>query len=143
MTLDARVTERYSANFLRALTNPDKPEATGVDSARLGFAATDVLGDFLSTIGVAYDETLTEHVSVAVEGVIAKLAMRNGIAGSGDLHDEYISRLAKLSGRLLPRTSSVQTPTAEDASDKPIFDDDFFLPFIATRKASVLLGDDD
>ena len=137
MALSDKATERYSAR-LKQLTNPGVQAAAAINAAVLGYACDDVEADFETYCGVEYDNTVPRHVSVGVEGVIAKLAMRSEAAGATAiaLHDRYIERLealAKVTGRdrILPKSATQLTPTAEKVGteivtpdfDRPVFDD--------------------
>jgi len=138
MALVDEVTSRYPAARLKQLTNPNNQAASTVNATILALAATDVEGEFPMYCAVTYDGTDARHVAVAVEGVIAKLAMRSEAAGDGanKLHDQWIDRmkaLARVTGRnrIKPRTLSPLTPSdeQEDAetvrpdTDRPNFED--------------------
>jgi len=138
MTLATEVQARYPATRLVQLTNPGDESGTTLDATILGYAATDVQADFEIYAGVEYDGTDARHVSVAVEGVMAKLYQRTETPGSkaDKLHDQYIERvrsLGKVTGRnrVTPTSSSVLTPTSEREgtetvrpdSDRPDFED--------------------
>ena len=138
MSLSTEVIARYPTGRLRQLTNQGDQSATTTDTTVLGLAATDVQADFEIVAGIVYDGTEARHVSVAVEGVIAKLRVRSEAAGGGadTSHDRYIERLqglAKVTGRdrIIPKTSSILTPTSEQLEsetvrpsfDHPNFDD--------------------
>lgn len=135
MALSDEVQTRYSAQFLRNLTNPDNPEATSVNTTTLDAAATDTEGDFKRVLGRAYDGTLSEDVSVAVEGVVAKLAERNGrfTEQARGLVEKYDGHLRGLRRRVLPKSSSQLTPTEEQRGTetvRPDFDDRKFDDFV-------------
>jgi len=138
MALAAEVTARYPGSRLIQLTNPGDQSAAAVDATVLGLAVTDVQADFEIIAGIEYDNSEARHVSVAVWGVIAKLAGWSEAAGSTGvkLHEAWIERLeqlAKVTGRdRVPVTTSSQvTPTDERQttetvrpwSDHPHFDD--------------------
>ena len=137
MALADKATERYALR-LKQLTNPGVQAAAAINAAVLGCACEDVEGDFEIYCGVEYDNTNKRHVSVAVPGVIAKLALEAEAAGATAiaLHDRYIERLealAKVTGRdrILPKSATQLTPTAEKVGteivtpdfDRPVFDD--------------------
>jgi len=138
MALVDQVTSRYPASRLVQLTRQGSQSSTTVDTTVLGLAADDVEADFPIVCAVEYDNADPRHVAVAVEGVIAKLAIRTEAAGdfANALHDRYLKRLAALAkvtgrDRVTPRTKSVLTPTPErdgtetvrPDTDRPNFDD--------------------
>jgi len=137
VALADKATERYALR-LKQLTNPGVQTAAAIDTDILGYACEDVEADFEIVAGIEYDNTEARHVSVAVEGVIAKLALRSEAAGATAiaLNDRYIERLealAKVTGRdrILPVSATQLTPTAEKTGtetvrpdfDRPNFDD--------------------
>lgn len=134
MTLATDVQARYADQVLVNLTNPGESAPTTVDATRLGLAADDVQADFEIVAGVVYDGTDGRHVSVAVQGVMAKLFRRTSHSSADDRETEYFRRLnnlAKVTGRdrLLPSTISLLDPSldSDDGSTrKPAFDDKVF-----------------
>lgn len=138
MALTTQTTNRYSSQRLINLTNPDLPTATSVDSTRLGLAADDVESDFHSIVGRSYDEsasTAAQDIGVAVEGVIAKLMMRSsGGEAARSAHEEFIERLKGLRKRIVPKSTSMLTPTEEDRGTgqtvRPHFDRAKFDKFV-------------
>jgi len=135
MTLQANTTARISSQRIINLTNPDLPTATSADTTRLGLACDDVESDFSTYLGRSYDDDLPGDVSIGVDGVISKLMLR--MASGGDTankaHESYLERLKDHRKRVVPKTSSMLTPTAEDRGTgntiRPHFDrrkfDDF------------------
>ena len=133
MALSDRVTERFSAQFMVSITNPDDQDAASINTTLLGYAATDVEADFKVYAGIEYDETEDTHVSVAVQGVILKLQNRRS-QGEPRSDDNWIERLKALAmvtarDRISPVTDSILSPS--DRSDettpiRPIFDPDNF-----------------
>lgn len=152
MSLTAAVTARYGPEFLINLTNPQNPSATAVNATVLGAASDDVKGDIITYCGMTYDQmqlttALSKScISVAVEGVVAKLVLRTGAGGSAgsESHDAYITRLkalAKISGRdrVKPKTNSQLQPTPEQVGDeilRPIFDWTRFVDYIPNAPRS-------
>ena len=137
MSLSSNVQARYSTQRLRQLTNDGDQSATAIDTTVLGYACTDVEADFLVYAGLAYDDSTATHVSVAVEGVLAKLRMRMDSAGSSakEAHDSYVERLRSLhlitgGDRVTPTTNSELYPSDENPDNvttlRPAFDDDHF-----------------
>ena len=136
MALTDDVKGRYGTEFLVNLTNPYAPDQTSIDATRLDYACTDTETDFITYCGMTYADVNTNYnsagIGVAIEGVIAKLQMRTGAAGSSamEAHEKYIERLkalARISGRdrVSPRTDSVMTPTSHQVGDeivRPSFD---------------------
>lgn len=132
MTLAARVTSRYPSQLLVNLTNPNNTAAgTTIDTTKLGLATTDIEADFQIHAGIEYDDDDALHVTVATEGVIARLMEWTGHAGAEQQKDRYMSRLsdlAKVTGRdrILPSSDSPLVPS-EPTSVFPIrpeFDDE-------------------
>jgi len=120
MALAAEVTARYPSARLIQLTRPGTQTATTVDATLLGKACTDVEADFEIIAGIAYDNSDARHVSVAVWGVVSKLAQWSEAAGStaialADAWVERLEQLAKVTGRnrMVPKTKSVYTHTSE------------------------------
>ena len=132
MPLSTHVTDRYGAQYLVNLTNPSDPSATTIDTGRLGEAADDAEADFAIYAGVAYNDTTATHITVAVEGVVAKLAIRTGTGGqfAKSSHEDYIARLRDLAlvtgrDRIKPRSDSILQPSNEQVGDeivRPEFD---------------------
>lgn len=138
MGLSDDVQGRYGTEFLVNLTNPFAPDQTGIDTTKLSYACDDVKGDIITIAGMTYDDLMANvkwafpTTSVAVEGVVAKLQLRTGAAGStaNEAHNKYIERLkslARISGRdrVQPRTDSIMTPTSWQVGDetvRPAFD---------------------
>ena len=116
MALTDEVTSRYSAKRLQQLTNPGAPEGTGsIDTTRLGLAATDIEAEFETYCGVEYDGSEAQHVSVAVEGVIALLKKRLEHPDTGDW-DDWLGRANSLSlvtgrDKVSPSTKSTIDPS--------------------------------
>jgi len=120
MGLSTDFQNRFPSNRLKQLTNPGNQAGSSVNTTLIDYAATDVEADFETYAGVEYDSADSRHVSVAVDGVLAKLYQRAETPGSkaDGLHDAYIQRLrdlAKVTGRdrVVPKTTSVLTPTPE------------------------------
>jgi len=137
MALAAEVQSRYPSALLIQLTNPMNTAASSVNMTTLGLAATDVEADFQITAGVAYDGADARHVSVGIEGVIAKLLERTGHSDASAWRARYDSRLrdlAKVTGRdrILPTSDGILQPTEPQAGTivRPAFDDDVFDGFV-------------
>lgn len=122
-TLVDEVIDRYNAQFLIGLTNPNNRAAASLDTDSgkpLDLASDDVQADMEMICGVLFDIDDRRHVSVAVEGVIAKLSMRMNQAGErskalSDAYFEKLERLALVTGRnrLKPTSMSELTPSEE------------------------------
>lgn len=136
MPLGTHFQNRYSAKLVRQLTNPDVVNATSVDSTRLDNGVTDAQAWFRQGVGVTYDDNDTRHVFVAclaLEVILKERADRYGDALDRlrEHVEALMAQLAKTQGRdrLLPRTTSVVSPTSEDVAgvqDRPLFDKDRF-----------------
>lgn len=132
MSLTLNVQNRYGTQFLVNLTNPTDPSSTTIDTTRLSNACTDTESDLKIYCGVVYNDNDARHVSVAVDGVVAKLAVRTGTGGNyaRSQHEEYISRLRDLAlvtgrDRVSPKTDSVLQPSPEQTGNevvRPEFD---------------------
>lgn len=139
MALVDRVQARYSSQILINATNPQSTAAVSIDTARLGFAATDVEADF-AIVGITYDNDVAMHYAVAVPGVMAKLLFYNGHMGGKEYHDSYLDRLDKLAlvtsrNRITPTTDSLLSPTEDTMGDLPQTDRKAFKGFIPGASA--------
>lgn len=101
MTLRTKVVARYSAQRLLNLTNPDNPGATTLDSDRLDAACDDATADFATHAMLAFDETVPQHVSVAVRRVVALLLDRqmNGANDEMEASQKALENLAGVTSR--------------------------------------------
>lgn len=96
MTLSAEVSTRYGDDILVPLTNPNNPAATTVNATVLAAACADVQARFvLRAASVAFDLNDSNHVAIAVEGVIGFLMRRLGTFG-----DDATKRLKELDADL-------------------------------------------
>tara|TARA_R100000808_G_scaffold20444_1_gene44198 strand:- start:746 stop:1186 length:441 start_codon:yes stop_codon:yes gene_type:complete len=127
MSLTLNVQNRYGTQFLVNLTNPTDPTATAIDTTRLSNACTDTEADFGVYAGIVYDDTVASHVAVAVEGVVAKLAIRTGTGGqfAATAHETFIARLRDLAlvtgrDRVAPRTDGILVPSSEQIGDETV-----------------------
>lgn len=138
MALADEVTNRYPASRLKQLTNPNDQDGGSVNTTKLGYAVTDVQADFTTYCATTYDNSNSQHVVVAVDGVIAKLALWQEAAGAQAeaLHDRYLERLralARVTGRdrITPKTKTVLTSSSEQTgtetvrpdTDRELYDD--------------------
>jgi hypothetical protein len=117
MTLNAKVTARYSNEDLIRMTNPKNSNASTVDSTRLTNAVNDVLGMFKIYVNAAYDDDDTAHVAVAVKGVALYLREYQGFTDvSLDAWIERLKDLGQIEGRnrISPQSSSVKTRSTDD-----------------------------
>jgi len=139
MTLSANVQVRFSTQYLTNLSNPGDPSATTINATILTAACDDVESAFPVYCGVNYDEDpatnplASQHVAVAVDGVIATLATRTGTGGNyaRQATEDFIARmrdLALIAGRdrVVPKTDSVVTATSRrrdgESIVRPTFD---------------------
>lgn len=135
-TLIADVQARYPSQMLIELTRRRNTDATTLDTGATGILATacdDVeTGDFPVYVQMPYDSTNRKHVTVAVEGVLAKLKVwaREGVDGGQGEWDRWVTRAGALAkntsrARISPVTTSELTPTPEvDGGEtvRPMFD---------------------
>lgn len=123
MALADEVTARYSDQELIELTNPEDGTATTINTTLLGYAVTDVQAEFeIRQIG-EYDASDAKHVTVAVEGVLARLktfARTGKVGGSGNDEWEWwienrCKALAKVAGmkKVTAQTSTETTQSSE------------------------------
>ena len=122
-TLLDEVKDRYNEQFLIGLTNPNNRAASTLDvsdNSPFDLATDDVMADFEMLCGTIYDNDDKRHITVAVEGVIAKLSMRMNQAGerSKALNDAYVEKMERLAlvtgrNRLIPKSKSELTPSDE------------------------------
>jgi hypothetical protein len=133
MSLLTEVQSRYSNQVLVALTNPNATEIITLDTTatgKLNLACLDVQADFETELGRVFDIGRQQDISVAVEGVIAKLVSRTEQTVRGEeLHEAFISRLRRLSPLADPHTTSQLTPIDERRGlsiVRPGFDDSHF-----------------
>lgn len=132
-TLLADVQARYPSQVLTELTRRGATDSTTVNSTLLQYACDDIQsGDFPTYVQTTYDASNRQHVSVACEGVLAKLKLwaRDGSDGGKSEWDRWVARaqaLARVTGRdrILPTTTSELEPTPEvDGTEvvRPMFD---------------------
>jgi hypothetical protein len=144
MALADEVKSRYSTQFLAGVTNPQNSAPTTINDTTLGKACTDIESAF-SKKGILFDVTDADHVSTAVEGVVALLRKRCGQLGGYEEWREWLTdldalRLVTANDRILPRSSSELTPTDEnpnnDNETRPAFDIADFDHFVPDDKRS-------
>lgn len=126
MALEDRVQTRISAARLVQLTNPDRPAATTLDSARLAAAARDAEAELRAKAGVTYDDTDAYHQSVGTDGVVCILQRRAGKFGEPEciqFADAIRSGFPAGAGaRITPQTNATTTPTRDDDDAVPDWD---------------------
>ncbi len=142
MPLITDVQNRYSTTLLIALTNPDDPDVTTLDTGATGklqLAADDVAQVFEALTATGYDATEAMHTSVGVEGVVALLRRRTGKYPDAESEwDDFLSalrRVAEVTGRnrVEPTSNSLMQPSEDDrltSTPRPAFDDRHFDPFL-------------
>lgn len=141
MALTDRVTARFSTDYIARVTNPQDPDASTLDSTRLGLAATDVQAAFKRYAKIAYDDTLDVHVETAVPLVILKLQLYAGQLSWNEAERqirEALRSVADVGGgdRILPTTTSDMDPTKDRPLEKPSFDKARFGSFVPQNPAS-------
>lgn len=140
MALEDEVKARYSNQLLVQWTNPQLSSATTIDETRLSKASRDVEGWFKIIAGVAYDNDDARHVSVAVDGVEARLKNIAGLEVNSEWSNwkEDLGKLALVTGRdrIPPTTSSTLDPTDERSGDAPWGDRNVFRRMIPNSPAS-------
>src|SRR3990167_7318360 len=83
MALSTHFQNRYSAKFVRAITNPDVVNASSVDTTRLNNAASDAEEWFREIVGVAYSDSDNGHVAAACYALEVILRERAEKYGEG------------------------------------------------------------
>ena len=137
MALIDRAIERYSAQYLRNLSNPDSAAASSNDTTRLQLAVDDAEDEFEFLGGVVYDETNRDHVRLAVEGVIVVLKERGTTSseGAAKARETWTAKMTDFrqrvgsEDRILPATTGVGVPSSEQVTTetvRPKFDDPKF-----------------
>lgn len=94
MALADEVTNRYSAQILVNLTNPQDSGAVIPDNIKFANACTDIEAEFLKK-GMTYDSS-TMSIASAVEGVIALLTKRQGQTGGNEQWTSWLKDLTSL-----------------------------------------------
>lgn len=122
-----------ASSLLRQITNPEKPNATSIDDTVGEDAVDDVIGDLALQAGITFDSTVRGHVSLAVDGVVAKLRLRRqGITPEAELAERkaWTDRLRALAGsravsKTRPAVRSSYTPSTPNPTGvetRPPFD---------------------
>jgi hypothetical protein len=145
MALVDEVTARLSNSLLVRLTNPDST-GNAVDTDRLAAAIADVEAEFPTYAGEEFDLDNDAHVSLAVEGVEARL--RFVATGHDEKWRAFLDRLEAYASagpraRVTPRTTSELTPSRERTGTetvRPAFDHRRFDDYAPTAP---VVGDDD
>lgn len=130
--LSTEIATRWSDEVLVALTNPDAPGETTIDTGREAAAIADVESDFLTHGQVALDNTDKQHINIGCTGIIAYLQDRGGVAEGiaresiEDFH-KALERFVESDKRrrVDPETESKLVPTDEFAGGgevRPTFD---------------------
>ena len=136
MALADDIQNRISTQLLTELTNPNDATATTVDTTILGYAISDVTGDFLS-YGITLDSTDASHLAVAIDGVLFRLNSYKGIPAN-KLETRFYAGLDRIEqvgprSHILPVTDSEVTPSDERPDSisevRPAFDPDHFGGF--------------
>lgn len=138
MPLGTHVQNRYGAQYLINLTNPQLPSATVIDATRLLNAANDVIGMFDIYANVEYDDTIDSHIAVAAPCVIDRLLVYAGQMDATDMEERCKTRLQELAmitgrNRPQPTTNSILQPSTEQAGTGPTRPD-----FDRGRRAAIL-----
>ena len=138
MALDAEVRKRYSAQRILTLTNPQRSGATAEDTGRMTEAVNDVLADFEIYAGTAYDDSpatnpdqYTLHINIGVQGVIAKLRLRQDQAGRKEEreHEKWRDALRAFA-RVAARDRILPQTRAREGEEDPVFESNRFRYYI-------------
>lgn len=119
MALATEVTNRYgtASPFLRNLTNHDDPDATSVNSTRLGYAVTAAQAAFRVYAQASFDESIASHVEAGVLGCIAYLkAWSTGQTEPPEMMQfrASLEAIAKVSSRKRITPVAVEPPEREE-----------------------------
>ncbi len=145
MALLARVTARYSAEFVLNLSNPDSAAATSNDTTRLGLLVEDAEAEFELFAGVEYDDDDALHRSFAVEAVIVLAQERGGrnVEEARASRKEWERKMEELrtrvgcEDRIEPATTVESYPSDEQTGVntlRPEFDIPAFNDSVPTRR---------
>ena len=116
MALSDEVKSRVADAVLVDLTNPRGTSATTVNDAILDKASGDVEADFKTWANEAFDLTVDQHISLAIEGVILKLTFWSG---NTEVNFKFwydkLEALSRVRARdkIRPKTTSELTPSKE------------------------------
>lgn len=133
MSLAGNVQTRIPTRRLRELTNANDHSASSTNTTILGLACDDVEEYFAEYCGVAYDDTNTHHVAVAVQGVVALL--KAWASDNETSWEKWITRAEHAAltlgrDRFAPSSSSTLTPSDEGGEDgtevRPALDSEAF-----------------
>jgi len=128
MSLSTEVQARYSAQILINASNPQLASGGTLDTARLGYACTDVQAEF-SKRGITFDVTDATHLATAVPGVLARLIQMTQADDSGwKTFKDDVKFLAETTSRdrILPYTNSPLQPTPDPTDGVPFADNTKF-----------------
>lgn len=130
MPLADHVQARWSNADLVTLTRQGTTGPQTIDTDRLGHACDDAQAEFSVLVGLDYDDDDSEHVRVAVLGVIAHLHERVLAYDEASIRsrarwEKACADLAKARGSLrpvMPQTTSRFDPSQERDGERPAFD---------------------
>lgn len=143
MALSDDVIARVPGAILIGLTNPLGGSApTSTNTTLLAQACSSIEAWFGTYAQETYTSSVAIHVEVAVRGVVA-LLKRWGAGEYAMASEDWAAfrsecetvRATRSRARIQPQTTAVQTPTAEDANEKPPFDDSRFRDILGTLAA--------
>jgi len=144
MALADEVIARLSNSLLVRLTNPDST-GNAIDTDRLDAAVADVQAEFPASAGEEFDLANPAHVSMAVEGVEARL--RYVSTGKDEKWVAFLARLTSYAdagprARVTPRTTSELTPSRERRGTETVRPDFDRGRFDDVAPAGPVVGDD-
>jgi len=124
---------RYSEQRVLNLTQADAAGETAYSSTKLATACTDAEGEFVTLVGVDFDDTDNRHLRVAVQ-LVEAILLEYG-AASQEEADRARTRAEKAAvalrkttsrSRMLPETDSPFTPTTTPSGTRPRVDREDF-----------------
>lgn len=125
MALSDDVQNRIPVERLKELT-AGTAGAAAVDTTILGYAATDIQGDFELLSSEAYDNTNPVHLAIAVPAVMGKLYEYKGQISPlhNEQYDVFVAKCQRLQDGNIPgpETNSNYRKTQESTSDNVAFD---------------------
>ena len=151
MTLQTNVTTRISAALLIELTNQGDRTATTINTTVLDAAVADAQAEFLDEVGLAYDDTVAQHVRAGVMGVQYYLQSYLAIESEafGRLRDRWQRTLGQLgrslgaNRRIMPQTSAVTLPSTPVNNALPTQDKTRWRDYVPNMPGGSQEQDDD
>ncbi len=116
----------YGSDRIINISNPSSPESATQDTTRIEKAALAAIKDFETIVGISFDETDQEHLTICVDGVDAWLDFRTpSIKGGKQARKDYREeleavRLRKSAHAIAPKTNSNYVPSTHPTGRPPL-----------------------